>query len=366
MRIVLLNFNIVGARPGRLSLSAKAFVFNFFNSYNFFNFPDMNYFCTMEQLEKDTFYMRRCLQLAANGLQNAKPNPMVGAVIVSDGGRIIGEGYHVRCGEGHAEVNAFASVKPEDEALLAEATMYVSLEPCSHYGRTPPCADLIIKKGVRRVVVGCVDPFAKVQGRGIRKLQDAGIEVTVGVLERECMALNCRFMTFNERQRPYVLLKWCRSADGFIDDHFKPTMFSTPFTQMLSHKLRAEYDAILVGRVTAERDAPRLNVRHWSGPDPLRVVIDRHNPFAPSVDFSQPVIPQLFTYLYNKGVQSLIVEGGAETHRHFLENPEWWDEIREEVSPRTVEDGTRAPQLPPGVRLVERNEYDGNVIMRFQ
>lgn len=145
--------------------------------------------------------------------------------------------------------------------------------------------------------------------------------MTVGVLERECMALNCRFMTFNERQRPYVLLKWCRSADGFIDDHFKPTMFSTPFTQMLSHKLRAEYDAILVGRVTAERDAPRLNVRHWSGPDPLRVVIDRHNPFAPSVDFSQPVIPQLFTYLYNKGVQSLIVEGGAETHRHFLETP---------------------------------------------
>ena len=326
----------------------------------------MNYFCTMEQLEKDVFYMRRCLQLAANGRQNAKPNPMVGAVIVSDDGRIIGEGYHVRCGEGHAEVNAFASVRPQDECLLPQATMYVSLEPCSHYGRTPPCADLIIKKGVRRVVVGCVDPFAKVQGCGIRKLQDAGIEVTVGVLERECLELNKRFMTFNRRHRPYVLLKWCRSADGFIDDHFKPTMFSTPFTQMLSHKLRAEYDAILVGRVTAERDAPRLNVRHWSGPDPLRVVIDRHNPFAPSVDFSQPVIPQLFTYLYNKGVQSLIVEGGAETHRHFLENPEWWDEIREEVSPRTVEDGTRAPQLPPGVRLVERNEYDGNVIMRFQ
>lgn len=316
----------------------------------------------MEQLEQDRFYMRRCLQLAANGLLLARPNPMVGAVIVAEGGRIIGEGYHVRCGQGHAEVNAFASVKPGDERLLLSATMYVSLEPCSHYGRTPPCADLIIKKGVRRVVVGCIDPFAKVQGRGVQKLRDAGIEVTVGVLERECLELNKRFITFNRRHRPYVLLKWCRSADGFIDDHFKPTMFSTPFTQMLSHKLRAEYDAILVGRVTAERDAPRLNVRHWSGPDPLRVVIDRHNPFAPSVDFSQPVIPQLFTYLYNKGVQSLIVEGGAETHRHFLENPEWWDEIREEVSPCTVGDGTRAPQLPPGVRLVERNEYDGNVV----
>lgn len=317
----------------------------------------------MEQLEKDIFYMRRCLQLAANGLLLARPNPMVGAVIVAGDGRIIGEGYHVRCGQGHAEVNAFASVKPGDERLLPSATMYVSLEPCSHYGRTPPCADLIIKKGVRRVVVGCIDPFAKVQGRGVQKLRDAGIEVTVGVLERECLELNKRFMTFNRRHRPYVLLKWCRSADGFIDDHFKPTMFSTPFTQMLSHKLRAEYDAILVGRVTAERDAPRLNVRHWSGPDPLRVVIDRNNPFAPSVDFSQPVIPQLFTYLYNKGVQSLIVEGGAETHRHFLENPEWWDEIREEVSPRTVGGGTRAPQLPPGVAAQAAvDRYDGNEI----
>ena len=310
--------------------------------------------------------MRRCLQLAANGLLLARPNPMVGAVIVAEDGRIIGEGYHVRCGQGHAEVNAFASVKPEDERLLPSATMYVSLEPCSHYGRTPPCADLIIRKGVRRVVVGCIDPFAKVQGRGVQKLRDAGIEVAVGVLERECLELNKRFITFNSRHRPYVLLKWCRSADGFIDDNFKPTMFSTPFTQMLSHKLRAEYDAILVGRVTAERDAPRLNVRHWSGPDPMRIVIDRSRPFDPSVDFSQPVIPQLFTYLYDKGVQSLIVEGGAETHRRFLENPEWWDEIREEVSPRTVGDGTRAPQLPPGVAAQAAvDRYDGNEIRRY-
>ena len=327
------------------------------------NYELKNYFCIMEQLEQDIFYMRRCLQLAANGLLLARPNPMVGAVIVAEDGRIIGEGYHVRCGQGHAEVNAFASVKPDDERLLPSATMYVSLEPCSHYGRTPPCADLIIRKGVKRVVVGCIDPFAKVQGRGVQKLRDAGIEVTVGVLERECLELNKRFMTFNRGHRPYVLLKWCRSADGFIDDNFKPTMFSTPFTQMLSHKLRAEYDAILVGRVTAERDAPRLNVRHWSGPDPMRILIDRNRPFDPSVDFSQPVIPQLFTFLYDKGVQSLIVEGGAETHQHFLENPEWWDEIREEVSPRTVGGGTRAPQLPPGVAAqVAVDRYDGNEI----
>lgn len=146
--------------------------------------------------------MRRCLQLASNGRQNAKPNPMVGAVIVAADGRIIGEGYHVRCGEGHAEVNAFASVRPEDEPLLKDATIYVSLEPCSHYGKTPPCADLIVRKGVKRCVVGCVDPFAKVHGRGIQKLRDAGIEVTVGVLEEECRRLNRRFITFNEKRRP--------------------------------------------------------------------------------------------------------------------------------------------------------------------
>lgn len=150
--------------------------------------------------------MRRCLQLASNGRQNAKPNPMVGAVIVAADGRIIGEGYHVRCGEGHAEVNAFASVRPEDEPLLKDATIYVSLEPCSHYGKTPPCADLIVRKGVKRCVVGCVDPFAKVHGRGIQKLRDAGIEVTVGVLEEECRRLNRRFITFNEKRRPFVTL----------------------------------------------------------------------------------------------------------------------------------------------------------------
>lgn len=222
--------------------------------------------------------MRRCLQLASNGRQNAKPNPMVGAVIVAADGRIIGEGYHVRCGEGHAEVNAFASVRPEDEPLLKDATIYVSLEPCSHYGKTPPCADLIVRKGVKRCVVGCVDPFAKVHGRGIQKLRDAGIEVTVGVLEEECRRLNRRFITFNEKRRPFVTLKWAQTADGYMDDHFHPLAISTPYTRMLVHKLRAEADAILVGRVTAERDQPRLDVRHWSGPSPRRIVLDRNRP----------------------------------------------------------------------------------------
>lgn len=309
--------------------------------------------------------MRRCLQLARCGRQNARPNPMVGAVITSRDGRIIGEGYHVRCGEGHAEVNAFASVRQEDEGLLHGATMYVSLEPCSHYGRTPPCADLIVSKGVRRVVVGCVDPFAKVSGRGIQKLRDAGVDVTVGVLEEECRRLNRVFITSSTKHRPYVLLKWCQTANGFMDDNFRPMMLSTPFTQMLSHKLRAEYDAILVGRVTAERDRPRLNVRMWPGQDPLPVIIDRNRPFCPEADFSKPVIPQLTDWLHGKGVQSLIVEGGAETHRRFIGEGGCCDELRVEISPRTVDGGTPAPQIPPGARLIERREYDGNVILRY-
>jgi len=219
------------------------------------------------------YYMRRCLQLARNGMLNAKPNPMVGAVIVSADERIIGEGYHVRCGEGHAEVNAFASVKPEDEHLLHESTIYVSLEPCSHYGKTPPCADLIIAKGVKRCVCGCIDPFAKVQGRGIRKLRDAGVEVIVGIMEKECLEINRRFITFNTHHRPYIILKWAQSANGYIDNDFKAFTFSTPFTKMLSHKLRAENDAILVGRITDEREHPMLNVREWYGKNPMRIVL---------------------------------------------------------------------------------------------
>lgn len=319
----------------------------------------------MEQNEIDKKYMRRCLQLARNGMQNARPNPMVGAVIVSREGLIIGEGYHVRCGEGHAEVNAFASVRPEDEALLTESTIYVSLEPCSHYGRTPPCADLIIKKGVRRVVVGCVDPFAKVKGRGISKLRDAGISVTVGVLEEECMELNRRFMTLNSKGRPYVILKWCRTANGFLDDNLHPVMLSTPFTQMLCHKLRAENDAILVGAVTARRDHPQLDVRRWSGRNPLRVVLDREQPFAPEADFSRPIIPQLMLWLREQSVESLIVEGGAKTLQSFIDSG-IWDEIRVETAPLTVSGGTPAPQLPACVSVKNEQTFDRNIIVTYR
>ena len=301
---------------------------------------------------EDEKYMRRCIQLAKNGQQNAKPNPLVGAVIVSRDGRIIGEGYHVRCGEGHAEVNAFASVNADDEQLLPEATIYVSLEPCSHYGKTPPCADLIIKKGVKRVVVGCIDPFAEVQGRGIQKLRDAGITVEVGVLEAECQALNRRFFTFHREQRPYIILKWAQTANGFIDDHFKPTQISSPFTKMLSHKLRAEEDAILVGRVTEERDRPQLNVREWVGQDPKRLVIDHAHPLN-------------MESLYAHHIQSLIVEGGAETLRSFLVQ-NLWDEIRVETNTKmTVGDGTRAPQIPKNAVVVSSADYDGHTVIIY-
>lgn len=299
------------------------------------------------------YYMRRCLQLARNGMLNAKPNPMVGAVIVSAEDRIIGEGYHVRCGEGHAEVNAFASVKPEDEHLLHESTIYVSLEPCSHYGKTPPCADLIISKGVKRCVCGCIDPFAKVQGRGIRKLRDAGVEVIVGVMEKECLELNRRFIIFNTDHRPYIILKWAQSANGYIDNDFKAFTFSTPFTKMLSHKLRAENDAILVGRVTDEREHPMLNVREWYGKNPMRIIL--------SHDIN---MNEMLDALYSKNIQSIIVEGGAKTLNSFLDSG-LWDEIRVETSPKDVKNGTKAPMLPSNIRLVDNLDIDRNSIRTF-
>ena len=298
---------------------------------------------------KDEYYMYRCLQLAKNGLLRAKPNPSVGAVIVSADDRIIGEGYTSAYGGPHAEVNAFRSVKPEDEPLLPGATIYVSLEPCSHWGKTPPCCDLIIRKGVRRVVCGCVDPFAKVQGRGIRKIREAGIEVTVGVLEKECIESNIQFMTVNEKHRPYILLKWAQTANGFIDDHFRPTMISTPWTQMLSHRLRAEYDSILVGHTTWDRDQPKLNVREWVGKDPKRFMISHDHP-----------IP------WDEMGQSLIVEGGAKTLQSFLD-ADLWDEIRMEIAlDKTVTDGTHAPQVPATAVIVRRELFDQQLILHFR
>ncbi len=309
-------------------------------------------FVAMNNEEKDERYMRRCLQLAANGMQNARPNPMVGAVIVS-GDRIIGEGYHQRYGEGHAEVNAFASVRAADEPLLAESTIYVSLEPCSHYGKTPPCADLIIRKGVKRCVVGCVDPFAEVSGRGIQRLRDAGITVITGVLEQECRWLNRRFFTYHSKHRPYIILKWAQSADGFIDKDYKAIQLSNSQTQIRSHKLRADEDAILVGHTTYDREHPLLNVRYWSGPDPKRIVLTHDRP-----------LPLLIDDLYMQGIQSLIVEGGSQTHQSFIESG-LWDELRVETAPKVLGRGTKAVSIPANARLLRQETFDGNTLTTY-
>ena len=339
----------------------------------------------------DEKYIRRCIELASNGLCNAAPNPMVGAVIVHNG-KIIGEGYHARCGEGHAEVNAIRSVK--DESLLKESTIYVSLEPCSHYGKTPPCADLIISKGIPRVVVGCIDPFSQVSGRGIRKLRDAGIDVTVGVLEDECKNLIRRFVTFNTQKRPYITLKWAESADGFIDinrENGSPVVLSTPITSMYVHKQRAEHKAILVGRKTALLDNPSLTTRNWYGANPLRLVIDRtlslssnlklfdhstptlvftekekaaeENLEYITLDFSKDILPQILTVLYEKKIQSLLVEGGTTLLQSFI-NSCLWDEMFVEHSEKVLGEGVKSPNIPKGT--VMRTEMrDGVCVSHY-
>ena len=324
---------------------------------------------------EDEIYMRRCLQLARCGRNESRPNPMVGAVIVADG-RIIGEGYHVRCGEGHAEVNAFASVRPEDEPLLPQATIYVSLEPCSHWGKTPPCCDLIVKKGVRRVVVGCVDDFAKVQGRGIARLREAGIEVTVGVLEEECRWLNRRFLTFHREHRPWIVLKWAQTADGYIDDGGRALKISTPVTQRLVHKLRAEEDAIVVGRTTWEREQPQLNVRLWAGKSPERFVLGGVTVSQQGMTVVRS-IDELLEACRERELQSLIVEGGRKTLQSFLDRG-LWDEMRVEEGRRLLcdgegarlkvegtEKGTCAPQMPVDLEPDSVETVDGNRIAHY-
>ena len=283
----------------------------------------------------DEQYMSRCLQLARCGAWHTAPNPMVGAVIVH-AGRIIGEGFHRACGGPHAEVNAIASVRHPE--LLPQSTIYVSLEPCAHYGKTPPCADLIIAKRIPRVVVGCRDPFSKVDGAGIKKLRDAGCEVIVGVLEEECRALNRRFFTFHERHRPYIILKWAQSADGFIDRHrtegdgLLPVRFSTPLTTQTCHRNRVENEAIMVGARTFRLDSPRLTSRLWPGRQPQKVIVSGCSPI------------DKISELYAKGVQSVLVEGGATVHRQLIAAG-LCDEIWIETAPLTLTDGVKAPTL---------------------
>jgi diaminohydroxyphosphoribosylaminopyrimidine deaminase/5-amino-6-(5-phosphoribosylamino)uracil reductase len=332
--------------------------------------------------------MSRCIELAKLGAGNVSTNPMVGAVVVHDG-KIIGEGYHRKYGEAHAEVNAINSVKNQE--LLKESEIYVSLEPCAHFGKTPPCADLIIEKRIKKVYVGCLDPFSKVDGKGIQKLRAAGVEVVVGLLEKECQELNRRFFTSVNLKRPYVILKWAQGIDGYIDKDCKPVRISNHQTEILNHKWRSEEDAILVGYNTALRDNPSLTNRLWAGKNPLRVVLDRelklpndlklYDGAARTVVFTSKEVEadlsgvtvvkidfergnmaaQVLSALYEMKVQSLIVEGGASTHQMFVDAG-LWDEARIFVSPVMLVNGTRAADLCGG-QVVDTPKIGDNRLM---
>jgi len=318
-------------------------------------------------------YIRRCIELAQNGLGTTYPNPMVGSVIVYED-QIIGEGWHKKAGEPHAEVNAVRSVK--DKSLLKKATIYVSLEPCSHFGKTPPCCDLIIANEIPNVVVGTVDPNEKVAGKGILKLIEAGANVTVGVLDEECNELNKRFFTFHQKKRPYIILKWAESQDGFlapekeIDQERKPIWITNQYSRQLVHKWRTEEQAILVGTQTVVDDNPKLNARDWDGNNPTRIVIDQNNRIdensfifddtvktivfsktsKPSkektqfevIDFEKNIISQILDVLYQNQIQSVIIEGGRQTLQSFIDE-NLWDEARIFIGKTSFEKGTKAP-----------------------
>ncbi|KGO89623.1 bifunctional diaminohydroxyphosphoribosylaminopyrimidine deaminase/5-amino-6-(5-phosphoribosylamino)uracil reductase RibD [Flavobacterium suncheonense] len=319
-------------------------------------------------------YMQRCIELAKNGLGTTYPNPMVGSVIVHDG-KIIGEGWHRKAGEPHAEVNAINSVT--DKSLLPKATIYVSLEPCSHFGKTPPCADLIIRHKIPNVVIGTIDPFAKVAGNGIKKLMEAGCNVTVGVLEDECNELNKRFFTFHQQKRPYVILKWAETADGFIapktKSEQKPVWITNPYSRQLVHQWRSEEQAILVGTQTVLDDNPKLDVRDWKGNNPVRVVLDRTGKitsgyhvkdnsiktiiltenrnsenfeavFFENCNFANALAKTITEVLYRYGIQSVIVEGGRQTLQTFID-ANIWDEARIFKGNQLFSEGTPSPKL---------------------
>lgn len=319
-------------------------------------------------------YIKRCIELAQNGLGATYPNPMVGSVIVHNE-KIIGEGWHQKAGEAHAEVNAIQAVK--DKSLLKQSTIYVSLEPCSHFGKTPPCADLIIEHQIPRVVIGTLDPFAKVYGNGVTKLKKAGIEVQVGFLEKECQELNKRFFTFHQKKRPYIILKWAQTHNGFIapsdKGNLRPVWISNEFSRQLVHKFRSEEQAILVGTNTVLQDNPKLDVRDWTGRNPIRVVLDRElkipsdfsvydksvktifitekevnsddeNLIFERINFHESVSQQILGVLYKHQIQSVIIEGGKAVLDSFIKD-NLWDEALIFTSEVLFENGTKAPEF---------------------
>ena len=302
--------------------------------------------------------MRRALQLARNGEGRVSPNPMVGAVIIH-GTRIIGEGFHANYGGKHAEVNAIESVRPEDRHLLKDSQMYVTLEPCSHYGKTPPCANLLVKTGIPQVVIGTLDPNKLVAGRGVKILRDAGIEVSVGVLEKECQELNKRFMKAHSSDRPWIILKWAQSADGYIaaigeDGLPQGVKFSTPVSSIWMHRERANVDAILVGENTEKLDNPQLTVRLWGGNSPRKYVATGR------IDCKKFVED-----LRKDGVTSLMVEGGAGILHSFI-NEGLYDEIRIETSPIKLCSGLKAPSIPDNMELATLEVTGDNIIEIFR
>ena len=321
-------------------------------------------------MKNHEFYLEKCLNLACKGFPNTRPNPMVGSVIVYKD-KIIGEGYHEKYGANHAEVNAINSVK--DKSFLPKSTIYVNLEPCSHFGKTPPCADLIIKNKIPKVVIGCVDTFSKVSGNGIQKMRNAGIEVVTGVLITESRDLNKRFFTFHEKKRPYIILKWAESKDGFIAplDQKKPFWMTTKESKKLVHNWRSEEDSILIGRVTAEKDNPLLTVRKINGKNPTRIVIDRNlklsknlnlfNSQSDTIIFNEKLSNKLtnvnyikinfkdltnniLSVLYELSIQSLIIEGGTKTLQSFIDK-KLWDEARIFYTNIELSEGVYSPKI---------------------
>ena len=325
-------------------------------------------------MRNDYEYIQRCLQLAENGSGFVAPNPMVGAVLVYEG-KIIGEGWHHQFGEAHAEVNCINSVKEEDKYLIEKSTLYVSLEPCSHFGKTPPCADLIIRQKIKKVVIGCVDSFAKVNGSGIEKLRNAGIETVLGDWQEECRSFNKRFFTFHQQQRPYIILKWAQTANGKIayENSDKRLLISNEITNRLVHRWRSEEAAIMVGKNTVVSDNPALTNRFWRGKNPTRIVIDKNLELPATlrvfgnealtvifnrikeekqgylyfckISFDKNILPQILHQCYLSGIQSILVEGGKQLLQSFIDE-KIWDECRI-ITNKTmnITNGLNAPHI---------------------
>jgi diaminohydroxyphosphoribosylaminopyrimidine deaminase / 5-amino-6-(5-phosphoribosylamino)uracil reductase len=331
-------------------------------------------------------YMQRCIDLALKGAGQVSPNPMVGAVLVYNK-RIIGEGWHEQYGQPHAEVNCIASVSDQDRALISKSTLYVSLEPCAHYGKTPPCADLIIQHNIHEVIIGCTDSYKEVSGKGIQKLKAAGVSVTLGVLEKECRWLNRRFFTRQELSRPYIILKWAQSDDAFIaPEEGKRFMLSNTFSQKMVQKMRSEEDAILVGYNTALLDNPKLNNRYGSGKQPIRIVIDPELKLSHELQlFDQSQHTIVFNYLKTeekeniswvqltrdrsfaqqiieqlKNINSIIIEGGSKTLQAFIDE-DLWDEAVLFQTKHILQKGTKAPQLKNRIKADQFQLQDDTI-----